>query len=181
MHDPCTVAFSIRFPWQKKYASAITIWHKDPENINQPDVRRRDDACGWSWPNLNAKEVEYANRLIDNDLDNLRGFFGKWDEKNNFELDKMKADLKQCFRLFKGLHRPWWKHPRWHFWHWEIQIHVVAQFKRWAFSRCVSCGKGFTWGYSPTGFNWDSGGPRWFRSETDVYHSECIPELRKNP
>lgn len=69
--------------------------------------------------------------------------------------------------------RPRWKHPRWHFWHWRITCQSFLSFKRWAFSRCCKCGKGFSWGYSPTTDNWNSTGPRWFRSETDCYHSDC--------
>lgn len=67
----------------------------------------------------------------------------------------------------------WWQHPRWHFWHWQIQIHPLVQFKRWAFSRCCKCHKRFTYGYSPVTNNWNSKGPMWFKSEPDVYHSDC--------
>lgn len=69
--------------------------------------------------------------------------------------------------------RPWWKHPKWHFWHWKFQCHPLGTFKRWAFSRCCKCGKRFTWGYSPVTNSWNSEGPRWFRGERDCYHSDC--------
>lgn len=69
--------------------------------------------------------------------------------------------------------RPWWKHPKWHFWHWQFQCHPVQMFKRWAFSRCCKCGKGFSWGYAPCTNNWNSEGPKWFRSQKDVFHSDC--------
>jgi hypothetical protein len=69
--------------------------------------------------------------------------------------------------------RPWYRHPRWHIHHWRIQIHPIGQFKRWAFSRCCKCGSRFRWGESPTTDNWNSLGPRWFRSEPDVYHGSC--------
>ncbi len=69
--------------------------------------------------------------------------------------------------------RPWYRHPRWHFWHWEFQIHHIQQFKRWAFSRCAGYGKRFSWGYSPVSFQWESVGPRWFRGERGVFHSDC--------
>jgi hypothetical protein len=69
--------------------------------------------------------------------------------------------------------RPWYRHPRWHFRHWKIQVHPLQALKRWAFSRCAGCGRRFPWGYSPVTFSWNGGGPRWFRSERDVYHSEC--------
>ncbi len=69
--------------------------------------------------------------------------------------------------------RHWWQHPKWHIHHWKFQVHPVQQFKRWAFSRCCKCGKGFTWGYSPISNQWHGMGPRWFRGERDVMHHEC--------
>ena len=69
--------------------------------------------------------------------------------------------------------RPWWRHPRWHIWHWKIQVHGLQNFKRWAFSRCCVCGKRFRWAESPTSSNWHGTGPLWFRSEQDVHHSNC--------
>src|SRR5208337_5303395 len=44
--------------------------------------------------------------------------------------------------------RPWYRHPRWHIWHWQLQIHPLQTFKRWAFTRCATCGRGFAWGQS---------------------------------
>lgn len=72
--------------------------------------------------------------------------------------------------------RPWYKHPRWHFWHWKIQVHPLQDFKRWAFSRCCKCEKGFSWGYCPVSNGWGGDGPSWFKSEKGIYHSDC-----KNP
>jgi hypothetical protein len=69
--------------------------------------------------------------------------------------------------------RPWWQHPRWHVWHWKIQVHHLLMFKRWLFSRCCKCGKGFRWGESPVSGSWYGTGPLWFRSEQHIYHSNC--------
>ncbi len=69
--------------------------------------------------------------------------------------------------------RPWWKHPKWHFWHWKFQCHPLQDFKRWAFSRCSKCGRRFKWGYSPVTNSWHGDGPRWFRSERDTFHHDC--------
>lgn len=69
--------------------------------------------------------------------------------------------------------RPWYRHPKWHFWHWQIQVHPLGNFKRWAFSRCCKCGGGFKWGESPVTNSWNGTGPRWFRGEKDIYHSDC--------
>lgn len=70
--------------------------------------------------------------------------------------------------------RPWYRHPRWHIHHWRLQVHFIQAFKRWAFSRCATCGKRFAWGYFPTTNIWHSGGPRWFRNEHDAHHSDCL-------
>lgn len=71
--------------------------------------------------------------------------------------------------------RPWYKSPRWHIWHWKIQVPLIQNLQRWLFSRCAGCGKGFKFGESPTSMSWTSEGPRWFRSERGIYHSHCIP------
>ena len=69
--------------------------------------------------------------------------------------------------------RAWYKHPRWHIWHWRIQVHFLQALKRRLFSRCSRCGKSFAWGYAPMSDSWNSSGPRWFRGESGVYHHEC--------
>lgn len=68
----------------------------------------------------------------------------------------------------------WWKHPRWHIHHWKIQVRFIDNLKRFLFSRCCKCGKHFPWGYSVCTNSWNCTGPRWFRSEKDVYHSDCL-------
>ncbi len=55
---------------------------------------------------------------------------------------------------------------------WQIQIHPLQQFKRWAFSRCSRCGGRFHWGSSVGTNSWNSGGPSW-HGEKDVYHMDC--------
>lgn len=72
----------------------------------------------------------------------------------------------------------WWQHPRWHIHHWKIQVHFITMLKRFLFSRCCKCGKGFKWGYVVTTNAWNSTGPLWFRSEKNVYHSDCdLPNI----
>ena len=75
--------------------------------------------------------------------------------------------------------RPWWRHPRWHVWHWRIQCHPLQQFKRWVFSRCAECGKRFKYGESPISSNWEDTGPSWFRSETGIRHQGCYADRLK--
>lgn len=70
--------------------------------------------------------------------------------------------------------RPWWKAPRWHVHHWEIQIPFMQQLKRFLFGRCAGCGKGFRWGESVHSTQWGGDGPQWFRSELGIYHGSCM-------
>ena len=83
-------------------------------------------------------------------------------------------NLASCIYTWILRHeRPWWKHPRWHFWHWKIQITFFQNLKRFIWSRCELCGGRFKWGESPVSSQWDSDGPRWFRGERSIRHSAC--------
>ena len=170
MHDPLTVAFEIKKPWKRKpdrwfpegyRESWVTIWHKDPEWGGS------DDSCGWFVPPLTAKEKAYVKRLVETPEDNLKYWFPGDDDYD------VKYKLTRIFRLCKKVNRPWYRHPRWHIWHWCIQIHFIGKLKRYLFSRCEKCGKRFPWGYSPTAHGFGGHGPRWFRGEKGVYHHEC--------
>lgn len=85
------------------------------------------------------------------------------------------------YRAYLRHHRPWYKHPRWHVWHWRFQIHPWQTLRRWLFSHCAGCGKRFLWGYSPIGFQWDPPKPKPFCSEVGVYHSECANLVTQKP
>ena len=166
----------------------ITIWHVDPEKDGS------DDSCDWFHRRLTKREKEFAASLIDNKEDNLRNFFAQWIpatcEKHSVREDcydagchlgdhaeictteEMTSRVMNIFRCYKREFH--WHYPvRWHFWHWKLQIHPLQQFKRWAFSRCEKCGRHFAFGESPISGSWDSDGPRWFRSEKNIWHSSC--------
>lgn len=178
MHDPKTVAFDLKIPIGRskpvkpgamgfpRYWYLVTIWHVDPERNGD------EDSCGWSFAHLDAAEKAAADDLIINEFDNVRSWFATARDD-----DEAKWQLRRLWRLHKTELRPWWKHPRWHVWHWQIQIHAIQRFKRWAFSRCAGCRKGFTWGYAPTTNQWHGDGPRWFRGERDTYHHGCMPRI----
>lgn len=69
--------------------------------------------------------------------------------------------------------RPWYRHPKWHLWHWRIQVHPWQQFRRFLLTRCCKCGKGFRYGESPTTSHWDRPKVRFLRGEVGLYHSDC--------
>jgi len=61
--------------------------------------------------------------------------------------------------------QPWYKHPRWHVWHWRIQFHPWQNLKRRFWDRCSKCGKrGFKPEHGSAVGNW---------SGTEIWHSTC--------
>lgn len=122
-----------------------------------------------------------AARLIHCPVDNVRSslcFLPGY--HSNFAEDREKDRARSAHELYVIIARilltdarPWWKHPRWHFWHWQIRIVLLQTFKRWAWSRCCKCGGRFKWGYSVTTNSWHGTGPLWFKSEQGVFHADC--------
>lgn len=136
-----------------------------------------------------AEATRWAAEATHNGVDNFRnslcflsGYHSNWynpPTPNSVADDKFWRE-EQAKSFFSGIagwilrERRWWfQHPRWHVWHWQIKIEPLMSFKRWAFSRCAGCHKRFTWGYAPTSTSWNSDGPQWFKSEANVYHSDC--------
>lgn len=142
-------------------------------------------------PSMSAVTYEEAARwscsMLANTVDNFRGslaFLPGYHSNNERDRESDREHVAERFFWSVGAYilrerRPWYRHPRWHLWHWHIQIHPLEQFKRWAFSRCSDCEKSFKWGESPWTNRWDSEGPQWFRSESDVYHSGCGERVMK--
>lgn len=81
--------------------------------------------------------VEVAADLALNPMDNLSSA-----EDPEALVRLIAAALNRRFR-------PWWRHPRWHVWHWSFQVHPLQKLNRFLFERCATCGKGFAYGYSP--------------------------------
>lgn len=94
MHDPYTLAFSIKSPIRKtldngyKYHShLIDIWHKDPERDGS------DDSCGWSWPHFTKKQQSTLK------------FFAKQEAKHPWfckRFLKANEDAVECEALLRG-------------------------------------------------------------------------------
>jgi hypothetical protein len=133
-----------------------------------------------------AEASDWACEMLANPVDNFRSslsFLPGW--HSNREEDNQgdrKQHANQLFCALAGFilreRRPWYRQVRWHFWHWHLQIHPLQNFKRWAFSHCCRCGKGFSWGYAPITGSWNSDGPRWFRGEKNVWHGDCDHPLK---
>jgi hypothetical protein len=168
MHDPLSVAHELRWPikrrpkndselrlygkgWRKNRCVPrqpfLVIWHRDPEKDGS------DDSCDWF---------------------HRKKYYPYFHER----LNALDPSLKELFWLIEEACAPKrarWRHPRWHVWHWHIQIPAWQTLRRWLFSRCQGCGKHFTFGYSPVSTAWNSPRLRWFRSEQYVYHEDCCP------
>jgi hypothetical protein len=67
--------------------------------------------------------------------------------------------------------------PRWHFWHWEFQVPIIQEIKRWMWSKCARCGDGFEWCEIPCTHRWEGKPARWFRGEEEVYHYKCLHKV----
>ncbi len=126
--------------------------------------------------------LDLAIRLATSPVDNLQSSFAA-EGKDSYQIENAKRGaFRALVRCYISERRRWWQHPRWHFRHWKFQIHPLQDFKRWAFSRCSKCGKGFKWGGSRISGSWNGGGPRWFRTEENTWHGDCdkaeVPSVR---
>ena len=184
MHDPLTVAFEIRYPWlayspeeraarpdsqftQTYRAPFITVWHVDPEKDGT------DDSCDWFNRKRPLGPLEKALQEATWDLEVLLDNKPHWP---NSPEHKRFQPLNSAIRAI--LHKPsrthWWQiHPRWHIWHWKIQIHPYQNARRWMLTRCCKCGARFRYGESPVSGSWDHKPAGWFRGEEGLYHMDC--------
>ena len=153
MHDPQTLIVRTRF---------FNLWHCDPESDGT------DDSCDWSHRRLSKEERAEAFALITNDIDNLNMFFCGIEDCDRKTI--MLSQWRVARRFYRP--RPWYRHPRWHLWHWKIQWQFGQTLARYLFSRCSKCGGRFSWGESPIG-PWSGDGPRFFRGERNVFHQGC--------
>lgn len=64
--------------------------------------------------------------------------------------------------------RPWYRHPRWHIHHWQVQVHPWQIFKRRWIDRCCKCGKRFKKGEAACS-GW---------SGTRIWHERCGDEAK---
>ena len=184
MHDPMTLAFSIRNPFvsgppllsggKPYHPSMIDIWHVDPEKGGS------DDSCDWfgRWRPLNEYEKELERALDD--------LFHRLGNEPYYPDDALWGDLtaegdempvrhgraavaQRAMYQWRRRHGLRW-HPRWHVHHWSIRVIPIHHLKRWLFSRCETCGGPFAWGEAPVSYSWGGVGPRWFRGERGIHH-----------
>lgn len=69
--------------------------------------------------------------------------------------------------------RPWYRHPRWHIWHWEVKLPWYWTIRRWLLNRCCKCGARFYFGECPHTDQWHSPPVKWFQAEKHLYCHKC--------
>lgn len=109
--------------------------------------------------------IDFSENHVDCIGDSI---INKWNEK--YESLDARADnfaVTVCTDIMRKL-RPWYKHPRWHIYHWSIQFHPWQQLKRRYWDKCSICGKrGFKNGFAHS--NWEG---------TALWHAECDPTCK---
>lgn len=162
MFDPLTVAFEIKCPWKKKASkifpegyrdTLIRVWHKDPCTDGS------DNSCDWHGQKrkLNKKEKAIVDQIwhMETVLDN-RPFYP--DHEAHLRFQKLKQTI------YEWRKRPKFRlHPRYHIWHWRIQVPALQKLIRYLFAKCCFCKKGFKYNESVIG-NWDG---------DSIWHNEC--------
>jgi hypothetical protein len=91
--------------------------------------------------------------------------------------DDMRRCLSLLLRNYRRMRRPWYRHPKWHLRHWEIQWHFGQTLRRYLLTRCARCGKRFRWGYSPVSHQWERPHEPWWCGESGLFHHECSREM----
>ncbi len=179
MHDPRTVAFEIPRPWPQRtregierqlygrwhWPTLITVWHVDPERDGS------DDSCDWHNRKRPLKPWEKGIVEAMWDLETLLDNRPHWPDSPEHKAFQV---LKSAVWEWRRRHG-WRWHPRWHVWHWSLQVHPLQALKRRLFTRCTKCGQPFRNNESVFSGSWESDGPRWFRSERNVFHDRCWP------
>jgi hypothetical protein len=130
----------------------------------QDGVRWASEATHNSVDNFRSSlcfKSGYHSNTYDRNAE--RGVLNSIEEDRFWREEQAKAFFGSIAGWILRARRPWWKHPRWHLWHWRFQVHPLQLLKRWLFERCEACGKGFKYGETPTG--------EW--SGNKVWHQGC--------
>lgn len=126
----------------------------------------REKAVKYIQSNL-FEILFFAENPVDSIVNSITLKFGN-DERRE---DRIKNMASIIYGYILRDIRPWYKHPRWHVWHWSFQIHPLQGIKRYLFDRCAICKRGFKWGESVIG-NWDG---------DKIWHEVCDKQLQCEP
>ncbi len=105
----------------------------------------------WFVRDRYEKAMRIATALALNETDNLQTS----DEPESF--------VRSVASAMNRAYRPWWRHPKWHVHHWQINVHIWRNLKRATVEKCATCKK-------PLGFNAVPVNP----GDGSHHHSECL-------
>lgn len=156
MHDPMTVAFTIRRPWPRIRRRTYG-----------PDRRKLEARYSWArWWQWNPAVFMSHWRIGPLEL--------YWPSLITFwHVEPSGCDSSEgCLRRQHGAYlRPRW---RWHVHHWKLQVHPLQHLRRWALTRCEWCGgRSKRSDYVDVSHQWDSEPGHWWRGERGLFHHDC--------
>lgn len=107
-------------------------------------------SAGWRRMFMRRRPVsDEAESLALNSTDNLS------------HVDDPEGAVRLIAAALNRKFRPWWKHPRWHVHHWQVNFDLVRNLKR-MFQPCATCRRGLGFGYCP------------INNGQGLHHSECL-------
>lgn len=101
--------------------------------------RSKDGAASSFWRKTFTRKrdvAEEAASLALHPLDNLS------------HVDEAERMVPLIAAALNRQFRPWWRHPRWHVHHWQINFDLARNVGR-MFERCATCRKSLGFGYCP--------------------------------
>lgn len=110
--DPClsTMGITLNLFWRAAYVHF---------------GKNRAKAQRWMRKNL-FDILFFAESTVDTLATSIQGRFGEDKEPKEVRCHNFAACV---YGYILRSTRPWWKHPRWHFWHWRL--HCRPFWKRW--------------------------------------------------
>jgi len=133
----------------------------------------RERAARFMQHNL-FELLRFAENTVDSLYDSIVQTFGPARDRKQ-RIEQFAAIVYGCILRET---RPWYRHPRWHVWHWRLQVHPWRHLRRFLLTRCSVCGRGFAYGECPTSDSWDSPRPGFLRGEQGLRHSDCAVQAK---
>lgn len=156
MHDPMTVAHTIRRPWPRRPRKVTTGPRWRIRFHHRPWWNPSDYYVFWR---IAGREIHWPPLITI--------WHNEPDGRDSGEVCKhvikhQDADGKWHMTILKG-----WK---WHVHHWRVQFHPFQTWRRKYLTRCEECGRK---GSPNISHQWDSEQGPWWRGERGLYHDEC--------
>jgi predicted transposase YbfD/YdcC len=107
----------------------------------------------------------FAENAIDSLRDTIYNRYGAKADERESDIIRLASIV---FADVARKDRSWWKAPKWHFWHWEFQIHPLQKIKRRYWDKCSKCGK--------RGFK---GAAMGNYHGTKIWHEDCANDMHK--